>query len=184
MKRVVIPRMRYRNGKIILCILRIKLISFKVQMNEFLKSPEHLEELSSRVCSSYDTQSPLKTDSHYLFRWQLCLKGAQSDNCSGLKEASLVYAALKVGQKSLMPPIAFKTPKDAFWGFHHPQLGQLLCPAKYFNDFDTNSVEWVLRSILWICAHYWCHVKVFAETLRWACCCNFSRPVDLPVQKF
>ena len=69
------------------------------------------------------------------------LRRAQSNDCSGLKEAGLVYAALKVGRESLMPPIAFKTPKDVSRGFHHPQLGQLLCPAKYFNDFDTNSVE-------------------------------------------
>jgi hypothetical protein len=69
------------------------------------------------------------------------LGGARSDDCGSLKEAGLVYAALEVGRDSLTPHIAFKTSKDAIRGFHHPQLGRLLCPAKYLADFDASSAE-------------------------------------------
>jgi len=69
------------------------------------------------------------------------LGGARSDDCSSLKEAGLAYAALEIGQQILTPHVAFKTSKDACRGFHHPQLGRLLCPAKYLIDFDINNTE-------------------------------------------
>jgi len=69
------------------------------------------------------------------------LGGAQGNNCGSLKKAGLVYAALEVGQESLTPHIAFKSLKDPCRGFHHPQLGRLLCPVKHIIDFDTDSTE-------------------------------------------
>jgi hypothetical protein len=78
------------------------------------------------------------------------LGGAQSNDCGSLREAGLAYAALEIGQQSLTPHIAFKTSKDASRGFLHPQLGRLLCPAKYLIDFDANSTEWVFASVSYL----------------------------------
>lgn len=69
------------------------------------------------------------------------LAGARGDDCGSLRETGLIYAALEVGEPHLTPHVGFKTPKDATRGFYHPQLGRLLCPAKYLVDFDTNSTE-------------------------------------------
>lgn len=66
---------------------------------------------------------------------------ARADDCGSLREAGLVYAALEVGQDSLTPHIPFKTSKDVSRGFRHPQLGRLLCPAKYLTEFDSDNAE-------------------------------------------
>jgi hypothetical protein len=69
------------------------------------------------------------------------LGGARSDDCGSLKEPGLVYAALEFGQQSLLPHITFKALKDTSRGFHHPQLGRLLCPVKFLTNFDSNNTE-------------------------------------------
>ena len=69
------------------------------------------------------------------------LGAAHSDDCGSLKETGLSYAACEIGEQYLTPHIGIKTSKNTTQGFHHPQLGRLLCPAKHLVDFDTNSTE-------------------------------------------
>jgi hypothetical protein len=74
------------------------------------------------------------------------LGGARADDCGSLREAGLAYAASEVGQEFLTPQIPFRTSKDMFRGFRHPQLGRLLCPVKYLTEFDSNNAELVSTS--------------------------------------
>ena len=71
------------------------------------------------------------------------LGGARADDCNSLKESGLTYAACEIGQESLVPHISLRTSKDASRGFQHPQIGRLLCPAKFLIDFDADSAECV-----------------------------------------
>jgi hypothetical protein len=66
----------------------------------------------------------------------LAISAARSDNCGGLKDIGLTYAALEAGMNTLMPSITPRTSKSATQGWNHPVLGRLLCPAKYLMEFD------------------------------------------------
>ncbi|EMD41494.1 hypothetical protein CERSUDRAFT_70035 [Gelatoporia subvermispora B] len=58
----------------------------------------------------------------------------QSDDTTGLKNAIEKYAMKNPKTESLQPPLS-RTNK-ANWGFNHPQLARLLCPAKYIMKYN------------------------------------------------
>ncbi|KAG1722129.1 hypothetical protein EDB19DRAFT_2044134 [Suillus lakei] len=89
---------------------------------------------------------------------QNMINHTRSEDASHLKSRMGSYAAPNPDKKLICPPITDDSKSRAQMGFHHAQLGKLLCPAKYLveyikdlhgmkNKFDSASLK--VTAALW-----------------------------------
>ena len=64
----------------------------------------------------------------------------RTEDGSRLRKVVGSYAAPHPNKQVVQPPVSGETKAGrAHMGFNHPQLGQMLCPVKYLQDYIKDS---------------------------------------------
>jgi hypothetical protein len=67
---------------------------------------------------------------------QTMINHTRSEDASRLKARMGSYAAPHPEKQLVFPPIVDDSKSRSKMGFNHAQLGKMLCPAKYLDDYS------------------------------------------------
>ncbi|KAG1767870.1 hypothetical protein EV702DRAFT_1012929 [Suillus placidus] len=71
---------------------------------------------------------------------QTMINHTRSEDASRLKACMGSYAAPHPDKQLVFPPIADNSKSRTKMGFNHAQLGKMLCPAKYLDDYSKDPI--------------------------------------------
>ncbi|KAG2747049.1 hypothetical protein P692DRAFT_20736700 [Suillus brevipes Sb2] len=78
---------------------------------------------------------------HIIGEMQNMINHTRSEDASRLKSRMGTYAAPVPDKALVNPPIGEDSKSRSKMGFNHPQLGPMLCPAKFLGEFNKDSAE-------------------------------------------